>query len=144
MKSRLILLLATLLMLSSCSKDDDDSAAKKLIIGKWVYLYPGLYSDHRFYIFREDGTGASGLYNIHGAISPNPIVSTFRYVIRGGKIAFCNDDEPIKPGEDCFVDYYPLRVTTKTLDMVFGLPHNTYTRYDKWSHAGLPDDLLPQ
>lgn len=148
MKFCLILLLSSLLVLPSCSKDDDDSALRKLIVGKWVRQNPGTIESYDFYLFRADGTGATGTYNKSGNSTPNPMISTFRYAIHGGKIGRCSFEDyvhPIRPGENCpscggiFNEF---RVDKTSLwvqydDLIF-------TRVEKWSDVGIPDYILPQ
>ena len=150
MKFYCLVLLAALVATSSCSKDDDGPGAQELIIGKWVYQNPGAYSPHNFYIFREDGTGASGIYNTHGGTTPNPAISPFRYAIHGNKIGFCYDEthtHPVQPGEDCLSGgdvFQPFHVDKTSLYFDYLGKEAAFTRVEKWSDAGLPDKLLPQ
>lgn len=152
MKFRLILLLLPLMVFASCSKDNDDADAKKLIVGKWVYRNPGIIESYDFYLFRVDGTGVGGTYNKSGNSIPNPMISPFRYAIHGGKIGRCsneNDLHPIKPGESCpscggiFNEF---RVDKTSLCLYLDYLGNDliFTRVEKWSDVGIPDNILPQ
>lgn len=152
MKFRLILLLLPLMVLVSCSKDNDDADAKKLIVGKWVYRNPGIIESYDFYLFRVDGTGAEGSYDSHSSANPNLVVFPFRYAIHGGKIGFCHDEthtHPVQPGQDCPSDggvFLPFRVDKTSLCLYPDYLGNDliFTRVEKWSDVGIPDNILPQ
>lgn len=138
---------------STYSEEEEENQQKReLIIGKWSCKHPGTFSGYSLYVFQEDGTGISGHYD-DPLVTQNPTLysGTFRYAIFNSEIAICQDywnhDHPMTPGTICdsnmplFFNGFTVDETTLQFD---GDNQHPFTRVEKWSDVGLPDDLLPE
>ena len=159
--NKILLFFAILTMVATTScetstyneQETENQQKRELIIGKWVRPMQGQFHGYYIYRFRADGTGSEGrCYDDPNVlITNNPDYWPFRYGIADGEVVFCyypDHTHKLQPGEVCspygdLVQSVNVSVDATFLIFAYTIP-STYTRVEKWSDVGLPDDLLPE